>query len=565
MTCDLIPIYPGDADLNCCDPNNVNIFMPSPYQAVTCNEANSTLYNGRSRLWSDLQCSVVKARVEQNAFTNGCVCRGATLSLIPPRLTMKASTTSKPKTHAPLMVTIGPMTSPAKQAPIASRPTESLTTQTSIILRSTVFSSTQSPVTRKPTILSAIQASITLSQTTRRPTVSSATQAPIALRPTASSTTKASTTFRRTVSAQAQEVPRPCNDRPTVDDICTFTDICFFTNTSCWTEGNGATVRLPNASMVLCYEAYDEFFRVETFSWSDNDCYLVLLGLRRFCTCSIDNPTELPTVPPALPGAQFGNGTFCFSGSSLVTVENRGDIAMSELRIGDSILTSNHKYEPVYSFGHRKEDIKAEFLKIFTMTTTLEISAEHMILTKTHGFIPALSLRKGDYLLDNLGQEVAIYSIKSATAKGIYAPFTPSGQLVVNGFVVSCFIAFKNSQSLRTFGDLSISYQWIAHMFEFPHRLICYYISMCSDEMYTNAGISKWVAHPLSFAQWLLEQPDSWLKKTTFLMFFIILFFFNVFEFIVIHINFILIFLILLGLVLHRHYFSRTMQKFISK
>jgi hypothetical protein len=58
-------------------------------------------------------------------------------------------------------------------------------------------------------------------------------------------------------------------------------------------------------------------------------------------------------------------------------------------------------------------------------------------------------LKVGDFLLDSEDTFCEIISINKVLKKGIYAPLTKNGTLIVNGFKVSCY-ASTQFQSLGT-------------------------------------------------------------------------------------------------------------------
>jgi hypothetical protein len=183
---------------------------------------------------------------------------------------------------------------------------------------------------------------------------------------------------------------------------------------------------------------------------------------------------------------------------------------MKQLQIGDKVHIGKNQYEPVYSFGHYNQETKAPFLKVETSASTpLLISADHMVHVQSRGFVPASSLERGDTLVDgSTGDEMTIQSIRTVQAQGVFAPFTPSGKIVVNGVLASSFVTLDqaNTANLSIIAGLEVSHQWLAHTFEFPHRLICHYLTQCSKESYTTDGISTWAATPLKVSQWILEQ-----------------------------------------------------------
>jgi len=186
--------------------------------------------------------------------------------------------------------------------------------------------------------------------------------------------------------------------------------------------------------------------------------------------------------------------TFCFSGATSVITEDRGVISMRELKLGDKILTSSDsltKFEPVYSFGHRSHSLGAEFLQI--LPSKLEITRDHMIFIAEkdqRSAVPASLLQVGDRLSDG----TVVEAIKTVKRQGVYAPFTPSGILLVNNVSVSSYVAFQDSQYFMTTG---ISYQRLAHTYTFPRRFWCTraftQVNVCLHEDYTETGTSVWV------------------------------------------------------------------------
>lgn len=186
---------------------------------------------------------------------------------------------------------------------------------------------------------------------------------------------------------------------------------------------------------------------------------------------------------------------------------------MRDLEIGDSILVGpNNKYEQVYSFGHYHKSAKAEFLKIGTTAAgggaSLEVTKDHLVFVEGGKSIAASELKTGMKLLYDGDSEVAVIeSIESIVRQGIFAPFTPSGKLIVNGFQVSSYVAFDDSASLSILG-VEFQYQFVSHIFESPHRLVCHVFGSCPQESYNEQGISSWNAGPLQAFQWLLLKQN---------------------------------------------------------
>lgn len=244
--------------------------------------------------------------------------------------------------------------------------------------------------------------------------------------------------------------------------------------------------------------------------------------------------TECPVFPPPPANPVPGFGSICFSGSTEVNVLHRGRVMMSELKLGDmvQVSTTDVRYEPIYSFGHKADDASAEFLQISTTSTSskpLEISSDHMIAIEEGGrFVPASMVKKGDRLLtttttsnssDN-NDTVVVTNIKTITRKGVYAPFTKSGTIVVNDILASNYIAYQDSEYFQI-GSIMMttpfSYQFMAHSFNSIHRLVLLVLGKETEtqETYTDQGVSHWVDVPHRMLKWVLQEEEEQSNMTT--------------------------------------------------
>lgn len=238
----------------------------------------------------------------------------------------------------------------------------------------------------------------------------------------------------------------------------------------------------------------------------------------QICALSADVPDDCPQ-----------NNVGCFSGSALVDIFGRGPTRLSDLKINDKVKVDVEKYEPVYSFGHYSPNSQAEFLQISTSKSTVEVSKDHMLFVRNNQYaIPASMIRVGDEVLDGTGSVMLVTSVKATMAEGVFAPFTPSGTIVVNDILASAYVAFEDSASIKI-GGMHFSYHWMAHKFEFPHRLYCHYLKTCPNEMYAANGVSLWVEKPHTWALQLLRQ-QSIFRTTGMIIFLTALFFFEVLE-----------------------------------
>lgn len=202
----------------------------------------------------------------------------------------------------------------------------------------------------------------------------------------------------------------------------------------------------------------------------------------------------LPTEPPIFVPA-------CFSGENTVTLEGGKTIPIHDLQINDKVLVQGGSYASVYSFGHRNPTASTKFERLSTKTATIELTSDHMVLVGGI-FVPVSTIQLGD-LLSN-GE--AVSSVKTVTRQGVYAPFTTTGTIVVSKIVSSSFVSLQKDSAYLMIGSavtLPISWQWMCHTFEFPHRLVANLIG----EVYTKDGISMWAIAPKIATEWTLKQP----------------------------------------------------------
>jgi hypothetical protein len=223
-------------------------------------------------------------------------------------------------------------------------------------------------------------------------------------------------------------------------------------------------------------------------------------------SCQANSPSLAPSKAPTK-APVGGGGGICFPGDATCQVQGQGKVRMSDIKLGDKVLVQGGKYETVYSFGHVARQVKATYLQFLTTDVVLEMSNDHMVFVEGGRSVPSSMVKVGDKLLLANGNVDTVNAIRTVQKHGAYAPFTASGTVAVNGVIVSSFIAFQESETLKI-GDMdtTLSFQFLARTFETPHRMWCEYVSACSEEKYTVEGVSLWVDLPHKLALWLLNQ-----------------------------------------------------------
>ena len=158
--------------------------------------------------------------------------------------------------------------------------------------------------------------------------------------------------------------------------------------------------------------------------------------------------------------------------------------------------------EPVDSMAHKKVNDLVNLLEISVdrMKDPLQISKEHFLYVGREGELKmALDVKVGDELSLLMDYEfmstTKVNKIQSVQRKGFYAPYTYSGNIVVNGVKLSVFAAFHQQTDQFSLAGLQLPVHshtalWVltAH-----HRVLCMVnFAICENENHSNEdGVSN--------------------------------------------------------------------------
>ncbi|XP_065366986.1 protein hedgehog [Calliphora vicina] len=151
----------------------------------------------------------------------------------------------------------------------------------------------------------------------------------------------------------------------------------------------------------------------------------------------------------------------CFTKDSTVLLQSGESKAMSDLVIGDQVLSMNSKGEAIFSeiilFMDRNLELAQEFVQLTTETgVQLTVTPAHLVMVwnsekQLADYVFADRVEEGDqvFVFDNTGllRPQKVVDLKAVLRKGVVAPLTQEGTIVVNSVAASCY-AIVNSQSL---------------------------------------------------------------------------------------------------------------------
>jgi hypothetical protein len=190
----------------------------------------------------------------------------------------------------------------------------------------------------------------------------------------------------------------------------------------------------------FCGIKVDEFF----VPYDQKSCYCIETGCMK-----------IEELPPAV----------CFSGETTVTLESGAEKKMSEVAVGDSVLTSSG-FSEVYAFLDRNEDFAVEFKKINYFNAAgdakfIEITGDHLILATRNSapeYVKAEEIKTGDLLYAQDKTPVIVSTIETIKREGVYAPATREGTIVVNGVIASNYVYFNHEVSHMVLAPLRMYY-----------------------------------------------------------------------------------------------------------
>lgn len=216
-----------------------------------------------------------------------------------------------------------------------------------------------------------------------------------------------------------------------------------------------------------------------------------------------DAPAPAPAPTPA---------TICFSRVSTVEESTRGRLAMENLKVGDKILTRSGRFQTVFAFAHKQEEVTGSFLQFHAreLDNPLEVTDDHLIyLHNKKNPVRAASVQVGDELDTTFGP-AKIQKVTTVQRKGVYAPMTADGTLVVDSVAASNYISFQNhaAEEVEIMGiKTGLSHHDYVHMGMSPFRLICLGISSKFAEWVDEeTGMPMHVSLGVKTNMWMFQQ-----------------------------------------------------------
>ncbi|XP_063706241.1 protein hedgehog [Culicoides brevitarsis] len=160
----------------------------------------------------------------------------------------------------------------------------------------------------------------------------------------------------------------------------------------------------------------------------------------------------------------------CFTAESTVTMKDGTKQRLADLQVGEKVQSIDSKgnviLSEVLTFLDRDTDQTREFVRLeVSNSKSITVTPSHLLMVwqpNTHqiNYMFADKIEEGDYLLVNVDRNLEPQKVRKVSAvmsKGVYAPLTSQGTLLVDSIAASCYAVIES--------------QTIAHWSFAPYRL----------------------------------------------------------------------------------------------
>lgn len=162
--------------------------------------------------------------------------------------------------------------------------------------------------------------------------------------------------------------------------------------------------------------------------------------------CKCDVGVEGVLCPAGNSSVNVNIKDMCFPGRSVVSVVDDGGgvrrTFMRDVEIGQRVLYEEGSTSDIFFFGHKSEShalYHVLHIRSNSVTTQLSMSGGHMMPIVGRGDIAARQVRVGDGVFMGNGARGRVQAVEKKVLRGMYAPTTVVGRIVVDGVRVGCY------------------------------------------------------------------------------------------------------------------------------
>lgn len=189
--------------------------------------------------------------------------------------------------------------------------------------------------------------------------------------------------------------------------------------------------------------------------------------------------------------------------------------------MGDNVLTNSKTgaFQPVYAFGHSDPVGQIEFVRLSfgedKKQQSIELTPDHMIYLHTKSTpVRADNVKVGDFLIQS-GSPSQVTHISILSKKGMYAPLTAEGTIVVNSVLASTYVALGKLSDTADIKIHGVALPFLnqhsgIHLAIAPLRMACTLtgssLDLCLGASDNLDGINPYVAWGMDTIWWGEQQ-----------------------------------------------------------
>lgn len=182
-----------------------------------------------------------------------------------------------------------------------------------------------------------------------------------------------------------------------------------------------------------------------TSTWVNSDSYRYFVEFQPSCkgqttpspapgttTAPSTAPNESPTASP---------GPACFPAHATVQLRDGSVKRMDQLTLGDHIHVAANEFSELIMWSHRDANALSDDFVEIQLASGRKVTATRDHLMHANGkLVPASDVKPGDLMVDVVRGVSSVESVRhSVRARGLFNPHTASGDLVVDGVLVSAY------------------------------------------------------------------------------------------------------------------------------
>lgn len=154
--------------------------------------------------------------------------------------------------------------------------------------------------------------------------------------------------------------------------------------------------------------------------------------------------------------------------NAMVRLRDGSQKQIMHINIGDEVQTGHHAYEKVLNWLRRDMDnVDTPMIMVSAVTNvtyqsyrrySITASADHFMRTR-YGVKMMNDVTTDDYVITNNNEYIKVSRIEHVLVDGLYAPYTKSGNIIMNDILLSIYVELFPSDNLCRFDGKTVRWR----------------------------------------------------------------------------------------------------------